>query len=66
MTTAKQMVTALEYLDDQVNDIYRLALHKGEIQGLSETAIDAGKRSIKTVITNYEYIISDRYKEVKE
>ena len=66
MTTSKQMVTALEYLDDQVNVIYRLAQHKHDVQGLSEKDIDAVKRSINTIITNYEYIISDRYKEVKE
>lgn len=66
MTTAKQMMTALEYLDDQVNDIYRLALHKAEIHGLSEEDIDAVKRTIKTILDTYEYIISDRCKEVKE
>lgn len=66
MTTSKQMVKALEYLDDQVNLIYRLAQHKQDVQGLSEQDIDAVKRSIKTIITNYEYIISDRCKEAKE
>ena len=66
MTTAKQMVKALEYLDDNVNSIYRLAEWKGETSGLSQQDIDSLKRSISSIFENYNYFISDRFKEEKE
>ena len=66
MTSAKQMVRALEYLDDEVNSLYRLAPWKGDTSGLSQQDIDSLKRSISSVFENFQYFISDRCKEMKE
>lgn len=66
MTDAKRMVRALEYLDDEVNSLYRLAQWKGETSGLTQQDIDSLKRSISSVFENFKYFISDRCKEMKE
>lgn len=56
------MLNALRYFDDQVNSLYRLVEHRINVSGdLSQKDIDAVIRSVKTLVNNYEYIISDRY-----
>ena len=66
MTGSEQMIKALAYLDDNVNTVYRLAEFKHNTKALSEQDIDSIKRTIKEMIVNFEYIISDRFKEAKQ
>lgn len=63
MTTSKQMIKALAYMDNDVNIVYRLAEHRANIRELKEDDIDAIVKSIKTICNNFEYMISDRYPE---
>lgn len=63
MTASKQMVRALSYLDDNINSLYRLAEWKDNTSGLSQQDIDSLKRSISSVFENFNYFISDRFKE---
>ena len=62
MTDKKQLLTALGYLNEKTNQIYRLAENKEQIfGGLDEKDVELAIQSIRTIVADFEYIITDRY-----
>ena len=63
MTDNRQLLKALRYMNEKVNQIYRLAENRDEIfGGLDDNEIESAVKSIRTIVADFEYIISDRYK----
>ena len=68
MTDSDQIMNALQYMDDEINRLYRMVEYKVRISGedLSDQTIDSVKRSVETIHHNFDYIVSDRYRKVKQ